>query len=173
MKKLDIVFGKKTNPHAIELLVNILKEQNWEGTLYVGYPIFASEDSASVTDALLTCQEHGVVIFDLSSEDFIQLEDSEIEGSILHRQKELRRKLNSRLVAYEDLVTKDGISLAFNIKVVTFLPHPIPNVELDTLAAPANLLEKLTLFPPLEARFVFPLNAAVQQTAALKPEKNA
>jgi superfamily I DNA and RNA helicase len=171
MEKLDIVFGKKTNPHAVELLVNILKEQNWKGTLYVGYPIFASEDSSSVTDALLTCQEHGVVIFDLSTDDFFQLEDSEIEGSILHRQKELRRKLNSRLVAHEDLVIKDGISLGFNIKVVTFLPYPIPNVELDTLATPANLLKRLVLFPPLEQKFVVPLNAAVQKTAALKPRK--
>lgn len=171
MARLEIVFGKKTNPVAVELLVATLIEQDWSGTLYVGYPVFASEDSSSVTDALLTCSEHGVVIFDLTTDAIIELEDGAIESAISHRQKELRRKLNSRLVAYEDLVKDDGISLGFPIHVLTFIPQPIPNVDLASLATPDTLLNKLQPLPPLEPRFVVPLNAAVQKTAALKPKK--
>ncbi len=171
MARLDIVFGKKTNPVAVELLVSVLIEQEWNGTLYVGYPVFASEDNSSVTDALLTCQEHGVVIFDLTTENIIELEEGAIESAISYRQRELRRKLNSRLVAYEDLVQEDGISLGFPINVITFIPQPIPNVELATLATPDSLLDRLQPLPPLNPHYVKPLNAAVQKTAALKPKK--
>lgn len=171
MAKLDIVFGKKSNPQAVESLVNCLSDKEWDGTLYVGYPVFASDDNLSVTDALLTCKEHGVVIFDLSSDTFIELNDGEIEGAIEYRQKELKRKLNSRLVAYENLVKADGISLAFNINVITFLPEIIPGLNLDSAATAANLISKLESFPKLENEFVIPLNAAIQKTAALKPKK--
>jgi superfamily I DNA and RNA helicase len=171
MAKLDIVFGKKTNPVAVESLVSVLVDQEWDGTLYLGYPVFANEDNSSVTDALLTCQEHGVVIFDLTIDDFINLEDGAIESAIIYRQRELRRKLNSRLVAYEHLVKEDGISLGFPINVITFLPQPIPNLQLGTLATSTNLLEKILALPPLNANYVIPLNAAVQKTAALKPKK--
>lgn len=171
MARLDIVFGKKTNPVAVELLVSVLVEQEWNGTLYLGYPVFANEDNSSVTDALLTCEEHGVVIFDLTIDDFIDLEDGAIESAIIHRQRELRRKLNSRLVAYEHLVKADGISLGFPIHVITFLPQPIPNIQLDTIATSANLLGKIQALPALNANYVIPLNAAIQKTAALKPRK--
>lgn len=33
---LDIVFGKKTNPQAVGLLVEELSTTDWTGTLYVG-----------------------------------------------------------------------------------------------------------------------------------------
>jgi superfamily I DNA and RNA helicase len=171
MARLDIVFGKKTNPVAVESLVSVLVEQEWNGTLYLGYPVFANEDNSSVTDALLTCEEHGVVIFDLNIDDFIELEEGAIESAITHRQRELRRKLNSRLVAYEHLVKEDGISLGFPIQVITFLPQSIPNVHLDSLATTATLLEKIQALPALNPKYVIPLNAAVQKTAALKPKK--
>jgi len=169
--KLDIVFGKKSNPYAIDVLVKDLGDQEWEGTLYVGYPVLGGEDNLSVTDALLTCTEHGLVIFDLNSEEFMQLSAGEINGAILYRQKELRRKLNSRLVAYENLVKEDGITLAFPINVFSFFPQEISGVELKNVVTPQNLLKTLMELPPLEERFVKPLNAAIQKTAALKPKK--
>lgn len=171
MAKLDIVFGKKSNPHAIETLVANLREQEWEGTLYVGYPVLGGEDNLSVTDALLTCTEHGIVIFDLNSEESMQHSVGEISEAILYRQKELRRKLNSRLVAYENLVKDDGITLAFPIHVISFFPEEITGVDLPTLVTPLNLLDTLLKLPPLEERYVKPLNAAIQKTAALKPKK--
>jgi superfamily I DNA and RNA helicase len=169
--KLDIVYGKKSNPVAVESLVDLLRDQDWEGTLYVGYPVLSSDDSAGVTDALLTCKEHGIVIFDLSIDNFIELPAGEIEGAIENRQKELRRRLNSRLVSDENLVTDDGISLGFKINVLTFLPQAIPDINIATLATPQSVLEKLEAFAALEGRFVIPLNAAIQKTAALKPKK--
>jgi superfamily I DNA and RNA helicase len=168
---LDIVFGKKSDPRAVEALVEVIRDQDWEGTLYVGYPVLAGEEATSVTDALLTTRNHGAVIFDLSSHEFIDLPPGEIDAAIMQRQRELRRKLNSRLVGYEDLCGEDGLSLAFPINVLTFLTHPIPNVGLDGLAYPENLLEKVTQCPALPEQFYRPLNAAIQKTAALRPRK--
>lgn len=171
MAKLDIVYGKKTNPAAVVSLVGLLQDKEWEGTLYVGYPVLSGDDSSGVTDALLTCKSHGVVIFDLSIDEFIELEPGEIEGAIDHRQRELRRKLNSRLVAYENLVQDDGITLGFKINVITFLPEQIVSANIESVACPENLVRKLEAFPEIETNFVIPLNAAIQKTAALKPKK--
>lgn len=170
MAQLDIVYGKKTNPQAVESLVGLVSEKNWDGTLYVGYPVFSNEDTASVTDALMTTKEHGVVIFDLSSATANPME-GELEANIEYRQKDLKRKLYSRLVSFEDLVGEDGITLAFNIHVVTFLPHEYPNLAAQNIAVPATLINILEELPPLEERFVKPLNAAIQRTAALRPKK--
>lgn len=171
MAKLDIVFGKKTNPAAVESLIGLLQDKEWDGTLYVGYPVLSGDDSSGVTDALLTCKKHGVVIFDLSINEFIDLEPGEIEGAIDYRQRELRRKLNSRLVSYENLVKDDGVTLGFKINVITFLPEQVVGVNIESVATPESLVQKLEAFPEIETNFVVPLNAAIQKTAALKPKK--
>ncbi|SES67250.1 Superfamily I DNA and RNA helicases [Nitrosospira multiformis] len=168
---LDIVYGKKTNPQAVEAVVDLLREQDWEGTLYVGYPVFGSEDASAVTDALLTSIETGAVIFDLSSQEFFNLPPGDMEAAIKARQRELLRKLNSRLVAYEELLEEDGIRLAFPIQVITFLPYEVQNVNVPRLVTRDNLLAELANFAPLERHFFKPLNAAIQKTAALKPKK--
>jgi superfamily I DNA and RNA helicase len=168
---LDIVFGKKTNPQAVSMLVETLTGTDWTGTLYVGYPVFGGEDSSSVTDALLTCEEHGVVIFDLSSVTTPDDSPSGLIDQVRFRQRELRRKLNARLVAYEELIDPDTFALAFPVAVVTFVPGDIDIAEAVEIATPGTLLKKLTALPHLPAEFVRPLNAAIQKTAALKPKK--
>lgn len=168
---LDIVYGKKTNQHAVEAVVNVLRAQNWEGTLYVGYPVFGGEETSSVTDALLTCVEHGVVVFDLSSQELNDVPYDELGSVVKSRQRELMRKLNARLVGYEELVTEDGLRLAFPINVVTFLPQELPEAIGVTVATQNTLLQTVVNFPALDRHYYKPLNAAVQKTAALKPKK--
>ncbi|MCG2585822.1 DEAD/DEAH box helicase [Massilia sp. TS11] len=167
---LDIVYGKKTNPIAVEAIVNILRSQDWQGTLYVGYPVFGGEDSNSVTDALLTCIEHGVVVFDLSSQDSIDVPE-EMDTVVKARQRDLLRRLNSRLVAYEDLVKDDGVTLAIPLQVVTYLPYAVTTADVPNTVTEETLLGWITRQPALEAKYFVPLNAAVQKTAALKPKK--
>lgn len=45
-------------------LVDILQKVEWTGSLYLGYPLLASADDTTLIDALLTCEEHGVIVFD-------------------------------------------------------------------------------------------------------------
>jgi len=168
---LDIVFGKKSDPRAVEALVETLKPSQWSGTLYVGYPVFATDGNSAITDALLTTKEHGVIIFDLSSHEFIDLPPGELVAAVKQRQRELRRQLNSRLVAYEDLVGDDGVTLAFKIHVITFLPNPIPDVEAEEISHPGNVLEKIKSSESVSEHQFTCINAAIQKTAALKPKK--
>jgi superfamily I DNA and RNA helicase len=168
---LDIVYGKKSNQHAVEVIVKVLREQDWEGTLYVGYPVFGGDDSSSVTDALLTCVEHGVVVFDLSSQDFIDVHRDEMNSVVKGRQRDLRRKLNSRLVGYEELLLEDEMTLGFKIEVLSLLPYAVPNLDGLSTVTQETLLDQIEAFPALPRHYFKPLNAAVQKTAALKPKK--
>jgi superfamily I DNA and RNA helicase len=169
---LDIVFGKRNNPSAVGHLVEILQSTQWSGTLYVGYPVFGGDDSASVTDALLTCNEHGVVVFDLLSANFDDDTPNGWEDQARFRRRELKRKLNARLVGYEELVNPDSLALDFPITVYSFVPeNTASGPDLDGFATPTSLLTLLEALPPLPLQYVRPLNAAIQKTAALKPRK--
>lgn len=168
---LDIVFGKKSDPRAVETLVETIRDQDWKGTLYVGFPVFAGEEASTVTDALLTTTNHGIVIFDLSSHEFIDLQPAELIAAILYRQKEMRRKLNSKLVAHEDLVNDDGVTLAFQINCLTMVHDDIGVALPPTVVTPQTLLERIQSLPALPDHFYRPMNAAVQKTAALRPRK--
>ncbi|MCL1633354.1 ATP-binding domain-containing protein [Luteimonas sp. SX5] len=168
---LDLVFGKKSDPRAVEALVDAVRDQPWTGTLYVGYPVFAGEDTSAVTDALLTTLEHGIVVFDLSSHEFIDLQPAELTAAVLYRQKELRRKLNSRLVAQEELVKDDGVTLAFTINCLTLVADDLgPNVPASVIT-PQRLVDTIRQLPPMPEQYYRPMNAAVQKTAALRPRK--
>lgn len=170
-KMLDIVFGKKTNPQAVSLLVEALASTDWTGTLYVGYPVFGGDESSSVTDALLTCEEHGVVIFDLSSATSDDSSPTGVADQVRQRQRELRRRLNARLVGYEELTDPDTLRLAFDIVVVTFMPEALDYSGGLTIVTPNTLLSTIEALPRLAPQYVRPLNAAIQKTAALKPKK--
>lgn len=168
---LEIVFGKKGNPLAVDSLVQSLVDQTWAGTLYVGYPVFAGDEASSVTDALLTCKEHGVVIFDLSTSEYSELPPGEIEAAIHHRQKELRRRLNAKFVNNENLVNDDGVTPAVPIQVLTYAPVGLGG-DLSKLYTTADsVVEQINTFAALTPLQFKAVNAEVQKTAALKPKK--
>lgn len=97
---MDLVIGTKSNPTAVDRLIRELKAiALTKATLYVGYPI-------------LTCVEHGIVIFDLDTPkgppNWQAIED---------RQGELVIGLKSKLIRHKDLTQKRD--LAVPIHVVT------------------------------------------------------
>jgi len=65
---MDLVIGNRTNPAAVDHLIGELKSiQLTDASLYVGYPILATADQSITMDAILTCVEHGIVVFDLEA----------------------------------------------------------------------------------------------------------
>lgn len=169
---LDFVIGKKGNPKAVDALIDVLRNQDWDGTVYIGYPIFSVDESTAITDALLTCKEHGVVIFDFSP--IPSLEDaSQIEGSLEMRQSDLYRGLHNRLFGYRELTKNKGRDLAVDINVLTLLPNTIPGLSEANIdfVTPSDLLKRIQSYSPLEESLIKSLNAAIQKTAALKPRK--
>lgn len=169
---LDLVIGKKQNPPAVDVLIDVLKQQPWNGTLYIGYPIFPGGEATTLTDALLTCEEHGVVIFDLALLPSKSLPAEQLAEDIELRQNDLYRGLHNRLFAFRELTRNRGRELGFDINVITLLPQEVAGLrEKISLSTPATVLDDIVAFPALDSQYVRPLNAAIQKTAALKPKK--
>ena len=61
----DTVIGPKSDPDAIDRLLEVLGGLGLEGTVYVGYPMVLVGDQPRAADGLLTCREHGVIVFDV------------------------------------------------------------------------------------------------------------
>lgn len=169
---LDIVFGKKGNPQAVDALVQAISPLDWTGTLYIGYPVFSNEEGIAATDALLTCKEHGTVIFDLAPISTEGKNLDEIAEIIEIRQNDLYRGLHTRLFSYRELTKTKGRELAVSIETVTLLPTEIQGLdELVAYSTPESLLNDLEQFEKIDDAIFMHLNAAIQKTAALKPKK--
>jgi len=162
---MDLVIGTRTNPAAVEQLVNELKQiPLTEATLYVGYPILHSADVAMSLDSILTCVEHGIVVFDLIGHDrhtnWEQIEE---------RQAEVEISLKSKLFRHRELTAKR--QLAVPVSIITYLPFK-PNNVADTeivIAEQGHLREALDDLPRMDRRYIKALNAAIQQVATIKP----
>jgi hypothetical protein len=86
--------------------------QNYDGYLYIGYPIFNIAGDKIVFDALWISETYGVVLFDATEEGNLD--------SAAERRDTLYVKLESKLKGYADLVK--GRELGVKIHVITFAP---------------------------------------------------
>jgi superfamily I DNA and RNA helicase len=165
---LDIAFGERKNSAAVESLVNALRPLNLDGSLYVGYPLLSSVEGTLAVDALLTCLQHGVIAFDLSSNG-----DNYDNGwlqKVESKQNDVFASLSSKLLEYREL--RRGRSLAFEVATVTYLPaYDGEESEEALIATPASLGELIHELPPIDANLLEHLNAAIQRTTTIKPKK--
>ena len=97
---IDFVFGKKSNPAAVDALVSSLSSFDAEGTLYIGYPMFDSGNEAMLTDAMLITLQHGVVIFDLTT-----LSETNTD-KIFEYQDELYRGVFQKFLSQKELLKR-------------------------------------------------------------------
>ena len=130
---MQIVLGTRRNPIAADRLVAALRPLGLGGTLYIGYPIVASADEHVFVDALLTCEEHGMVAFDL---------DAPVQANVTQRQDSIYAALLQRLIAFRPL--RHGRELAFDIHVVTFAPSPL-TIQLDDATVVTKLGKSATV----------------------------
>jgi hypothetical protein len=83
---LDTVIGPKSDAAAIDVLLELLGSIELTGTAYIGYPFVMLPSGAAAVDLLLTCREHGIVVFDVCrGATQLPYED------IATRQRELRK----------------------------------------------------------------------------------
>ncbi len=140
---VEIVIGEKRNPIAADALIAVLSQSDYQGTLYLGYPIIASLDETIFIDALLTIEEHGVVVFDFDGH-MAQARDL---GTIRERQDELYNAVHQRLISYRPL--RAGRKLEFEVHVVTLTPDR--NKERTTgdtlIVSHTNIRRALDRFP--------------------------
>ena len=165
---LDIVYGETANRTLTGDLYGSLASGDLTGTLYIGYPVLAHADEATVVDALLVCREHSLVVFEFrnsapsSPEGWSDLADAQdalffAVHSSLSRSSALRRERK----------------LGVDINVVTLVPEganlsPRDNVLIGT---PSSALATIATLPALDEAYEAPVNAAIQRVATLKPKK--
>jgi len=167
---LDITYGDTKNSSTIAELVAALKASNFDGDLYVGYPILGSVDGRIEVDALLLTAQHGLVAIDLRNPACSSL-DGQNGQSVIDRQDEIYVSLENKLKSYSSLRSRRDLS--FPINVVSIVPEI--DGEADDgehlLATPANLVSVVSAFPPMPTGVHKALNAALQHTATIKPSK--
>jgi len=127
---VNIIRGTTKKPVASQKLANFFdNNQNYDGFLYIGYPIIGTPDGPYRIDALWISREKGLVIFNL-------IEGCDTEG-YQEAQDDSANKLESKLRNHKQLMK--GRILLVPIKVVTFAPalqsvteneeYPICNVD--------------------------------------------
>lgn len=116
MKSLNIVRGdSKNKPISSGLLADYFEtiKNEFEGTLYIGYPIIGTAEGGFQIDALLIAKECGVVVF--SIEEGVSLNENYKDI-----QDENCTKLISKLIQHKELTEKRA--LVVEINAITYAP---------------------------------------------------
>lgn len=162
----DIVRGSIHNSAAVTELISILENTSdieINGTLFLGYPLSASDVSVISIDALLLSENIGVVAFIFS--------DKTEEQKAKDEQDKLHFQLTNTLTKYESL--RVGRNLAFVPIIVSFYchqNHPEPESEYyfcDSL----NLLDELKKLDPLPITAYHSILEAFHRISTMKPKK--
>jgi len=127
---ITIIQGTTKKPASAKRLINFFTQHSdYEGTLYIGFPIIATAEGAFHFDALFLSRQHGIIIFNLVENNdltqFIELQDDSFN------------KLDSKLRTNKKLMA--GRKLLATISVITFAPthkgnegtndHPLCNEQ--------------------------------------------
>jgi len=166
---LDIAFGEVSRSAAVNTLLDCLRPLELTGTLYLGYPLLKSVEGMVKLDALLTCEEHGVIAFDLTTD--IGTMDAAKEDVIEELQTDIAVGIENRLKQHREL--RQGRNLAFEVHVVNLVPAPVhglSNPALMVLSGP-ELLDTLKRFGPIPRNLLEYVNASFQTTTTLRPKK--
>ena len=113
---LNIVRGDlKSKPEASNQLANFFetKKEDFEGTLYVGYPIIGTANGGFQIDAMLITKETGLLAFHINEGVDYNIDYKDV-------QDESYTKIQSKLFQYKELTKKRN--LAIDITVVTYAP---------------------------------------------------
>ena len=158
---LETVIGDRRNPAAAQSLLDVLTALDLHGTLYIGYPILASLDEPIVIDALLTCLEHGVVVFDFA--------DLPIDpASVRPRHDELFLALEQQLKRVRELVVNRQLSV--QVTPLSFIPgETLEQHGEDLVATPGSLPEMLGTLKRISPDQLQLINAAIQRVATIRP----
>lgn len=167
---LEIVFGSSGQSIQESSLREQLLKYSIHGTLYFSYPIFDTADGALSADALLICNEYGLVLFDLNAPLPAGHADAtswleEIDS----RQDEIYRNMQAKLLQNRELVRRRSLVIEPNIITLYSSVEGFPEFDDRTISAVDNLLDLLSKFSPLPSEYKRPLNATIQRISTIKP----
>jgi len=123
---IDIIRGSSekyvSSQHLVEYFENNMQ---YDGLLYLGYPIIGSVDGSFNIDAMLITKQHGVVIFDLVEN--VSYEDRS------EKRDELYTKAYSKLIDYKNLSDRRSLKVAINIVTYANGWKHVPEGEQDVV----------------------------------------
>ena len=110
---VNIIMGATNKPLASEKLKEYFQNNNqFQGELYIGYPIIGTVEGAYSIDALWISKDKGLVIFNL-------IENKNIDN-YQNIQDDCANKVEAKLRGYKELMNKR--KLCVDINVITFAP---------------------------------------------------
>ncbi|QEL03446.1 AAA family ATPase [Olivibacter sp. LS-1] len=113
---LNIIRGDlKSKPAATSLLIDAFEQikENFDGSLYIGYPIIGTSEGGFQIDALLVSPTKGVILFNLIEDPKKGIDYEEI-------QDENYQKFSSKMLQHKEVVNRRKI--AFDIVTASFAP---------------------------------------------------
>lgn len=119
---ISIVTGATHKPMASKQLADFFAERkDWEGYLYIGYPIIGTADGPYPIDAMYLSKEKGLVIFNL-------VENVDLD-CYQEKQDDSYNKMEAKLRNFKELMVRRNLCVA--ISVITFAPAVKSVVESD------------------------------------------
>ena len=164
---LEIVRGKIRNLMATKQIIKTLEAREDTGiseTLYLGYPLSASAESAVTVDALLLSEKHGLVAFIFS--------DQEKPDELAEEQGELYFQLTNTLTQYPKL--RKGRTLAFEPQVISIVPADMDFDDIEegyVLSTFESLEATIEASSAFDSAYYRVLVESLQKIASIKPRK--
>jgi len=159
---IDIVRGAIKNIIATNELVSLISDiqDDYNGTLYLAYPLSATADNSVTLDAMLLTREKGLIAFIFDNGN-----DSNEEQDRLYYQ------ISYNLNNYESL--RKGRKLAVNPVIISYFERKdIPNSQNNYLYANKdNLKSLLASLDDIDGAYYEKLTEALQKISTLKPRK--
>lgn len=160
---IDIVRGAIKNQLASNDLIEAIKaiQKQYEGTLFLAYPLSATADSAVIIDALLVTRETGFVAFIFDNEEDRQ-----------EQQDSLYYQITNTLNNYETL--RKGRRLAVDPHVITYcIGGDLPESSNDYIFTSKEELSGTmsSISNEFAAEYYERLIEALQKISTMKPKK--
>ena len=164
----DIVRGNNSNIIATRELATTLssiKNDEYEETLYLGYPLSANYDGKTTVDALLVSQRYGIVAFIFTN--------FSAKIDIIEEQGQLYFQLINTLTQYPSL--RKGKKLSFEPVVISIVQDS--NIQLEEhsdeyiITSINNIIQILSTRCSFDADYYRSLVESLQKIATIKPKK--
>ena len=168
---LDVTHGETKNQVVADALRALLVQMDLTGSLYIGYPVFATADEPITVDALLVTSEHGLVAFSFDDHAGGQHADVDSWNALATRQDQLFFAVDTNLRRHESL--RRGRAPAIDVRTITLVQttDAIPAEHQDSFTVLDRLASVITALPPLDKRYIAPLQAALQRVSTIRPPK--
>ena len=172
---LKIVHGEINSRHEAQRLIKELAPLNLEGTLYFGYPVFATVEGQIKVDSTLVSKQHGLIVF--TFKDISETGRSSVPKQMLdEKQDQLFVSLENKLMEHSHL-RKGRRELAFNIRTITILPEFPENFSQSQdgehyYCEMTDVRQTIADSNPISDGMLSQLESALEHVTTIKPKKS-